>query len=86
MAAEVSARAAGDLATARRLLVGLGEHARAFDASTATTTWTSETAQRHQRLTGLPAPPPSPSRDLTAPALLPPPAPAGGGHHGLARA
>jgi tetratricopeptide (TPR) repeat protein len=40
----------GDLAGARRLLVSLTGHARALDASTSTTSWTGETAQRQQRL------------------------------------
>jgi tetratricopeptide (TPR) repeat protein len=40
----------GDLVTARRLLDGLDEHARALDASTTTTRWTKEAAQRHHRL------------------------------------
>lgn len=40
----------GDLAAAGRLLAGLGEHARALDASTSTTRWTGETAKRQQRL------------------------------------
>jgi len=47
-----------DLAAAKRLLGELDEHAAALDATTGTTTRTSETAQRHQRLTGLETAPP----------------------------
>jgi tetratricopeptide (TPR) repeat protein len=48
----------GDLDTARQLLAELDEHAKALDTDTATTTWTSETARRHQRLADLATPHP----------------------------
>ncbi|MEP7024325.1 MAG: hypothetical protein ABJB47_11100 [Actinomycetota bacterium] len=48
----------GDLVTAQRLLADLDQHAQALDTSTVTTTWTSETVQRRQRLTELAAPQP----------------------------
>jgi len=47
-----------DLATAKRLLGELDEHAAALDATTGTTTRTSETAVRHRRLAGLETAPP----------------------------
>jgi tetratricopeptide (TPR) repeat protein len=42
-----------DLDAARRLLGELDQHAEAMDATAGASTYTSETAQRHQRLAGL---------------------------------
>ena len=48
----------GDLPAARQLLGELDEHAAAMDASRGTTSYTSETAQRRQRLASIEKAPP----------------------------